>query len=814
MSALSTASQITFSLAAMEAKAQESKFIDTEHLFLGICKVENLLSMDRAAVPNIGEEDWEKAKNEIKKFKEILDIKGLDNKRARRRLRKILQESQTEKGEFSGHRTQRCRDVFDAAERVCRDAGEVQVTLRHLMVAILSQKSSSFDLLFSELPLDKNNLLKAIGGDAAGEDDLKETVAMQAQKEGKDERKIQPPEKTKTPFLDKFGRDLTQLAKQGKLDPLIGRKDEMRKLAQILVQKKKNNPILVGDAGVGKTCIVEGFVQRVVEPDAPASIRNFKIIELSMGSLIAGTKYRGEFEEKLENLIKEASSDPNIVLFIDEIHTMVGAGGSGAMDASNILKPALSRGSIKCIGATTTNEYRKYIEKDPALERRFQMVWVDEPTREEAILILKGIKPKFEEYHKVKIPDEVLERAVELSMKYLTDFRLPDKAIDILDQACARKVLKTISPVQINKDEIIELKAEDIARVVSERCRIPVDNLTMEESERLLKMEERLGQRVMGQDLALKEVSDTIRTAKAGLKDPKKPMGVFLLLGSTGTGKTELAKAIAEFLFHDENRLIVFDMSEYQEKHTAAKLIGAPPGYVGYEEEGQLTGKARTNPYSVFLFDEIEKAHPDIFDIFLQIFDEGRLTDSHGRKVNFSEGIIILTSNLGSSLNSLKRPIGVNIEEKILGSSETLTQVRPANEKIMNAHEKWRGYEEQIHQELNRAFRPEFLNRIQKKIIFYPLERETVRHIIVDKILKGLNKRLSSKNINVVLSENAVEFFLDKGYNVAYGAREMQRTFDHYLSEPLSQMILKGEIRAGQAVKVSAYPKGIHFEIS
>jgi len=633
------------------------------------------------------------------------------------------------------------------------------------------------------------------------------------------EKKHPMPTKTRTPLLERFGRDLTRLAKEGKLLPCIGRKEEMRKVAQILVQKRKNNPILVGDAGVGKTCIIEGLVQRIIEPDASPNVRNFRIIELSMGSIVAGTKYREEFEERLEMLIKEASSDPNIVLFIDEIHTVVGAGAvsDGALDASNILKPALARGTIRCIGATTTAEYRKHIEKDSALERRFQIVWVDEPTREEAVLILKGLKPDFEKYHGLKIPDEVIDKAVEFSMRYLTDFRLPDKAIDIIDQACARKVLKTISPVKLKEDtNVEEITLEDVARVVSERCRIPIENLTEEESERLIKMEKYLSKRIFGQDHAVKEVAETIRSAKAGLKDPKKPIGVFLFLGTNGTGKTELAKTLAEFLFYDENRLITFDMSEYQEKYSISKLIGAPPGYVGYDEEGQLTSKVRTNPYSVILFDEIEKACPEVFDIFLQIFDEGRLTDAHGRKVNFSEAVIILTSNIGSSLAAIKRRIGfenLKTEKAETITSKKKTGVSHEKDRIEEPSEKWKSYTEQIFQAINTIFRPEFLNRIQKKIVFYPLNGETVK-LIINKIAKELNQLLSSKGIEIVLSDSAIDFLMKKGYNEAYGAREMKRTFEQYISEPLSQMILKGKVKSGQVLRVSSSGDAIQFEIT
>ncbi|MBU4036252.1 MAG: ATP-dependent Clp protease ATP-binding subunit, partial [Proteobacteria bacterium] len=609
----------------------------------------------------------------------------------------------------------------------------------------------------------------------------------------------------------KFGRDITKLAREGKLDPSIGRGKEIKKIAQILMQKKKNNPILIGEAGVGKTAVVEGFAIKIAQDGALQQIRNFKVLELNMGSLVAGTKYRGEFEERLETILNEASSDPDIVLFIDEIHTMVGAGAAGgSIDAGNILKPALARGAIKCIGATTTAEYRKYIEKDPALERRFQVVWIDEPTKDEAIQILKGLRPKFEEHHGVKIPDEVVEKAVELSMRYLTDFRLPDKAIDIIDQACARVMLKTFSPGTVPTKMNVELAIEDIARVVSERCRIPVISLTTEDKSRLLKIEDYLKQRVMGQNHAVKEIGKAIRSAKAGLKDPNKPI-VFLFVGSTGTGKTELAKALAEFLFYDENRLITFDMSEYQEKQSIAKLIGSPPGYIGYDDEGQLTGKIRTNPYSVILFDEIEKAHPDIFDIFLQIFDEGRLTDAHGRRVNFSESVVILTSNLGSGFgqnSGERKPIGIDIDKAYSDEKETVSGLG-----IEEDSKKWKDYEDQIKKVIGNAFRPEFLNRIQKRITFYPLGKGTVKQIISVKILAELNNKLKSKGIQVVLSQDALDALIEKGFSEVFGAREIKRVFDQYISEPLSQMILEGEIKSGQEVKISMSSNGLRFDI-
>jgi ATP-dependent Clp protease ATP-binding subunit ClpC len=801
MPLLSPASQTAFNLAAIEAQALNNKFIEKEHLFLGLCKVEDILNIDKETTPLIRDFEWDKILSEIRNFRDFLTTKGIDCKKSRRRLRKIIQESELEKGEFSGHRTQNCREVFAEAERLSRDAGEEQITLKKLLMAVLKEQSPLIEFLFMDLSIDSDNLLKDINIGSPLEVNSKN---------------ISVTKKKETPFLDRFGRDLTQLARDGKLDPTIGRKDEIKKVAQILVQLKKKNPILVGDAGVGKTCIVEGLAQKILVSDSSMGISNLRIVELSMSSLVSGTKYRGEFEERLERLIDEASSDPNIVLFIDEIHTIVGAGAveGGAIDAGNILKPALARGAIKCIGATTTSEYRKYIEKDSALERRFQIVWVDEPTKEETILILKELRQNIEEHYKIKISDAVIEKTVELSMRYLIDFRFPDKAIDILDQACSRRILRTLSAIKSNEENTTEeLNIEDIALVVSERCRVPVESLTMEESEKLLKMENYLSQRIMGQKHAIKEVSDVIRSSKAGLKDPKKPIGIFLFLGPTGTGKTEFAKALADFLFHDEKCLLTFDMSEYQEKHSVAKLIGAPPGYIGYDEEGQLASKVRSNPYSIVLFDEIEKAHPDIFDLFLQIFDEGRLTDAHGRKVNFSETIIILTSNIGSRLTEPKKPIGINLESNLEDSVETVStknmedvfQVIESEE----LHKKWGALETQIYREVNRTFRPELLNRISRKTIFYPLSRVTVKSIIVEKVLKDLNQRLSSKEIQIILCDSALELLIDKGYSEIYGARELQRTFERLITEPLSQMILRKDVTSGQ-IQVSASSGKIH----
>jgi ATP-dependent Clp protease ATP-binding subunit ClpC len=803
---LSLGAQTVFMLGGMEAEVLKSTVIDSEHLWLGTLKSEDVLTFKDGVLPNLNAGELEELQGEIKLLQSKLRKAGLDCKTARRRLRRLLKEAQAETGEFSGHRSPRCREVFAYAVHLGQQAGEDKILAEYLAQAVLLQESPCIDRLLTELTVSKEALLNQLGaqpGDIpmAGEGGPEQPAAAPSLTKGD----------SKTPFLNRFGRDLVSVARAGMLDPVIGRKAEITKVAQILSQKKKNNPVLVGDAGVGKTCIVEGLAMKCADPRAPDMLKNLKIFEITMGSLLAGTMYRGQFEERLERLVKEASSDPNIVIFIDEIHTMIGAGGGveGAMNAANILKPALARGSLKCIGATTTGEYRSHIEKDPALERRFQLVWVDEPTRDETVAILQGLRPKLEEHHRVAITDQAIAAAVDLSLRYLIDFRLPDKAVDLIDQACAQSVLRTLSfsggaSVQTER----EIGREEVARVVSQRTRIPLDHLTAEESQRFLQMEEALKKRVKGQDQAVREVAEAIRTAKAGLKDPRRPVGVFLFLGSTGTGKTELAKALTEFLFLDQNRMIRIDMSEFQEKHSIARLLGAPPGYVGYEDEGQLAGPVRTNPYSVILFDEIEKAHPDIYDIFLQVFDEGMLTDSRGRRVNFREAVIILTSNLGSSVVSdQSRHFGISLEKVGIDSDATQPfgadfNGEPEARQAMGVptSDGREEYRRDIMEAVSRSLRPELLNRIQKKVFFYPLSRETVRGIIY-KILADINRRLAAKGNRLALTDEAEAFLMHEGFSEKDGARQMERVMEQYLVQPLGKEILEGRLHPEEAVE-------------
>ncbi|QGQ93588.1 ATP-dependent Clp protease ATP-binding subunit [Paenibacillus psychroresistens] len=639
------------------------------------------------------------------------------------------------------------------------------------------------------------------------------------------------PANVNTPTLDGLARDLTAFAKEGHLDPVIGRSKEIERVIQVLSRRTKNNPVLIGEPGVGKTAVAEGLAQKIINNEIPETLRDKRVMTLDMGSVVAGTKYRGEFEDRLKKIMDEIRTAGNIILFIDELHTLIGAGGAeGAIDASNILKPALARGELQCIGATTLDEYRKYIEKDAALERRFQPIQVDEPTKDEAVQILFGLRDRYEAHHRVKITDAAIYEAVKLSDRYITDRFLPDKAIDLIDEAGSKVRLRsyTVPPslkqmeskledVRKEKDSAVqsqefekaaalrdneqklreelditknewkekqgrtdsEVTPEDIAQIVASWTGIPVSQLKEEETERLLKMESILHERVIGQDEAVKSVSRAIRRARAGLKDPRRPMGSFIFLGPTGVGKTELARALAGAMFGDENAVIRIDMSEYMEKHSTSRLVGAPPGYVGYEEGGQLTEKVRRKPYSVVLLDEIEKAHPEVFNILLQVLEDGRLTDSKGRTVDFRNTLIIMTSNVGAEMIKKNSSLG-------------FTAAQDGGKDYTNMKEK-------VLAELKKSFRPEFLNRIDESIVFHSLDEEHILKI-VSLMAEDLRLRLKEQDIDFSLSDEAKKFLANAGFDPTYGARPLRRAIQKHIEDHLSEELLKGNIAKGDSL--------------
>ena len=652
---------------------------------------------------------------------------------------------------------------------------------------------------------------------------------------------------TSSKLLDKYGRNLTECAKQDKIDPVIGRKKEIERIIQILSRRTKNNPVLIGDPGVGKTAIAEGLAIDIAEGRVPDTLKDKILYTLDMGSLLAGAKYRGEFEERIKQVIDEVIKKGNIILFIDEMHTIIGAGatGEGSIDASNILKPCLARGEIQVIGATTIDEYRKHVEKDSGLERRFQSVLIEEPTKEDTIEILKGLRDKYEAHHKVKITDESIKAAVDLSVRYITDRFLPDKAIDLIDEAASKVRLKENTPTKDIKDleeKINNIKKEKeesvrgqnfekaaklrdeqrkaqeeldsvrnswnksykhanvvdeetIAEVVGSWTGIPVSRMMEEETERLLKLEDILHERVIGQDQAIKSICTAIRRARAGLKDPNRPIGSFLFLGPTGVGKTELSKALAEAEFGDENQIVRIDMSEYMEKHSVSRLIGSPPGYVGYDEGGQLTEKVRRHPYSVVLFDEIEKAHPDVFNILLQILDDGRLTDSKGRTVDFKNTILIMTSNVGAKTIKKQKTLGFGTPDK--------------DKKERDEYDKMK---ENIMSELKKQFRPEFLNRIDDIIVFHSLNKEDISQI-VKLMCKTLVKRLDEMTIKLEMDEDAIDLIAKSGFDLEYGARPLKRSIQKELENELSELILQGTIKSGDIVEATVKEGKMTFEV-
>jgi ATP-dependent Clp protease ATP-binding subunit ClpC len=725
--------------------------------------------------------------------------------------------------------TSRAKKVLEFAMAEARELNHSYVGTEHLLLGLLrEEKGIAADVLGKlgvTLEDARRETRKLLGSDPAGSQEGAVPSTPSGSAKGD--------KKSKTPALDHFCRDLTELAREGKLDPTIGRAEEIERVMEILSRRKKNNPVLIGEPGVGKTAIVEGLAQLIANGDCPDSLRDYRVLSLDMAAVIAGTKYRGQFEERLKAVMNEISQNKQIILFIDELHTLVGAGAAeGAIDASNMLKPALARGELQCVGASTLNEYRKYIEKDGALERRFQTVAVEPPTVEEAIQILQGLKGHYEEHHRVDIPEPVLESAVKLSERYITDRFLPDKAIDVIDEAGARARLATqVPPPEVadlkremeelagRKDEAVRdqdferaaqlrdkerelqgaiatsereweeerklvrpmLSEDDISFIISRWTGIPITRLKQAETTRLIGMEDELHKRVVGQDRAIEAISRAIRRSRAGLKDPKRPIGSFVFAGPTGVGKTEVARALAEFLFADQNALIRVDMSEYMEKFSVSRLIGAPPGYVGYEDSGTLTKSVRRKPYSVVLLDEIEKAHPDVFNILLQVLDEGHLTDNYGRVIDFKNTVIIMTSNLGA------RDIG---KGKGLGFHSASDESEFA---IM---------EEKVTEEINRAFNPEFINRLDDTIVFHSLSREQIGEI-VHNLLRDLDTRLGEEELTLKLTDAAVEFIVEHGYDAKYGARPLRRAIQRYLEDPLSEKILTSEFSAGEEIEVS-----------
>ena len=722
--------------------------------------------------------------------------------------------------------TPRTKRVLRAAVIISSKTGYTYVGTEHLLLAILSESDSYAVAFLEELGVSVERLAQAVSkGMQGGADDgfggfENESAPNGSQKGGS--------------ALDKFGRDLTQAAKNGEIDPVIGREKEIQRVIQILSRRTKNNPVLIGEPGVGKTAVAEGLALEIAKGNVPEILKDKRVVSLDLTGMVAGAKYRGDFEERIKAAIDEVKKSKNTILFIDELHTIVGAGAAeGSADAANILKPSLARGDFQVIGATTLNEYRKYIEKDAALERRFQPVKVGEPTPEQAVQILKGLRDSYEAHHKVKITDEAINAAVTLSSRYIADRYLPDKAIDLIDEGAWKVRLASLtSPDNVKEleDEIAdyekekasaineqdferaarlrdeqkelqtklddakkkwqeqqkgnsgEVTAEDIAKIVSEWTGIPVVQLTKEESERLLNMENVLHERVIGQSEAVTAIAKAIRRGRVGLKDPKRPVGSFIFLGPTGVGKTELCKALAEAMFGDENAMLRLDMSEYMEKHTVSKLIGSPPGYVGFEEGGQLTEKVRRKPYSVVLFDEIEKAHPDVFNMLLQILEDGRLTDSQGRTVDFKNTIIIMTSNVGARLITEKQSsLGFNSENENAEESEK------------------KDIKELVTGELRKVFRPEFLNRVDDIIVFNKLNKDEIKQIAV-KMLKTLENRLDKMNIKISFTDNAVSEIADKGFDENYGARPLRRAIQNEIEDPLSEQMLEGKVKDGAVV--------------
>jgi len=759
----------------------------------------------------------------------------------------ILKEMKVDAGTIRN----KVEEVLESTPKVAYQTGQIYATPR---IAQLMQKADEEAQRLKDDFISTEHLLIAMVSETKGEaaDILhnagitQEKVYAALQKVRGGHRVDDTRAESKYRSLQKYGRDLTEMAREDRLDPVIGRDNEIKRVMQILTRRTKNNPVIVGDAGVGKTAIAEGLAQKIAADDVPDSLKGRKVIALDMGALVAGSKFRGEFEERLKAVMEEVrQSQGEVILFIDEIHTVVGAGAAeGSIDASNMLKPALAHGELQCVGATTIDEYRKHIEKDKALERRFQPVYVNEPSLEDTIEILKGLRPRYEAHHKIKINDEALEAAAKLSQRYISDRQLPDKAIDLIDEAASKSRIDSESaPPEVKKleqrirqlaneeeaasqrqdyQQAAELKAErlklepdyskaknawlqkekideevtaeHIAKLVSNWTGIPVSQMLEGEAQKLLHMEERIHERLIDQEEAVGAISEAIRRSRAGLKDPRRPIGSFMFLGPTGVGKTELVRTLAWFLFDDENAMVRLDMSEYQEKHTVSRLIGAPPGYIGYDEGGQLTEAVRRRPFRVILLDEIEKAHPEVFNTLLQILDDGRLTDGQGRTVDFKNTVIIMTSNAGVELIKREGQIGF-----------TPAKAEAKDQKSYEA------MKDKVMAEVKKLFRPEFLNRLDEIIVFHELSEAQLRKI-VDLMVKDLQERLAEHKLNLELTEKAKSWLAKEGYDPVYGARPLRRVIERYVENPLSSQVLRGELKEGDTVRVDLGKSGLTFK--
>ena len=787
-------------------------YIGTEHLLYGLVK-------EGTGIAN-----------------KVLENQNVTPEAVLEKIEELIGSSETRGNQTIGF-TPRTKRVIENAFMEARKLGSDYIGTEHLLIGIMREADSIAVRIMLDLKVNPqklyNELVKVINEYDNGED-----VSSNPSK---------PNSYNSTPTLNQFGSDLTKIAGEGKLDPVIGRKNEIERIIQILSRRTKNNPCLIGEPGVGKTAVVEGLAEKIIEGSVPETLKDKRVVTLDISGMVAGAKYRGDFEERIKKALKEVKKAGDVILFIDEIHTIVGAGAAeGAIDAANILKPLLARGEVQIVGATTLNEYRKYIEKDSALERRFQPVTVEEPNINDSIEILKGLRDKYEAHHNVKITDEAIESAVKLSSRYITDRFLPDKAIDLIDEASSKVRLKTytepdkikkmedkIEKLEKEKEEAIQVQdfekaaelrdkehkeksklekekkdwkdknikdvrnitSEDVAEVIALSTGIPAQKINQSENDKLKNLEKTLHERVIGQEEAVSAVAKAIKRSRVGLKDPNRPIGSFMFLGPTGVGKTELSKALAESLFGDENAIIRVDMSEYMEGHSTAKMIGSPPGYVGFDEGGGLTEKVRRKPYSVILFDEVEKAHPDVLNMLLQILDDGRLTDSHGRTVNFKNCVIIMTSNIGARLITDKKLLGFSVG-------------KDKNE----AEKEYESTKKEVMAELKKGFRPEFINRIDEIIVFHKLTEEELSQI-VDIMLKQITGRINEKDIKLDIDNLAKELIIKKGTDTSYGARPLRRAIQNLLEDKLAEEILDGNLKSGDTAKVTAKDEEIEIKV-